>query len=384
MTDNSTQWIQQGLMVDIARTNLAALYTFDQRYFGDNLMFDDYSWENMQYLTIEQTIADIATFIDFVRRSLGTPSAPVILWGSQLGATLAAFTRLKYPHLVNGVWSSSGIYEIYYYTSAYYNLVGYTLAQSSMECRYRVQYAFEEIEDMIANNSPALQYALNLCEQVDATSVSEVAMMLERLIEMITSYIDQFHFHGVQNFCHAINNPSLTPLESVIRWARFAYESEYECFDFGYNNTVERYSDTQLSRFSWFYLQCTQAGIFRVTDQFNWLSTRIDFGYHLNLCRDVLGDQYNSLNFMNAVYDLQLHFSEIYSLISNIVYTNGYIDPWLYDGVTQANAENATVINIEYYSRSADLSSINGWDSYDLTLAKRRIREIITDWSSPT
>lgn len=56
----------------------------------------------MRYLTIEQTLADIATFIDYIRRSLDTPYAPVILWGSQFGATLAAFTRLKYPHLVNG------------------------------------------------------------------------------------------------------------------------------------------------------------------------------------------------------------------------------------------------------------------------------------------
>lgn len=40
LSDNSTRWIQQGLMVDIARNNLAALFTFDQRYFGNNLMFE--------------------------------------------------------------------------------------------------------------------------------------------------------------------------------------------------------------------------------------------------------------------------------------------------------------------------------------------------------
>lgn len=56
----------------------------------------------MRYLTIEQTLADIATFIDFIRRSLATPLAPVILWGSQFGATLSTFAKLKYPHLVNG------------------------------------------------------------------------------------------------------------------------------------------------------------------------------------------------------------------------------------------------------------------------------------------
>lgn len=42
---------------------------------------------------------------------------------------------------------------------------------------------------------------------------------------------------------------------------------------------------------SWHYLQCTQTGMFKVTDQFNWFTKRIDIGYHLALCRDVLGDQ---------------------------------------------------------------------------------------------
>lgn len=71
--------------------------------------------------------------------------------------------------------------------------MAYTLAQSSATCRYRVQYAFEEVENMIANNQTTeLQNSLNLCDPVDTTSVYEVAMLLERLIEMITQYIDMF------------------------------------------------------------------------------------------------------------------------------------------------------------------------------------------------
>lgn len=65
----------------------------------------------MQFLTIEQTINDIGRLIQIVKSDLGDPNARVVLWGSGLGATLAAWTRQKYPHLVNGVWSSSGSYE---------------------------------------------------------------------------------------------------------------------------------------------------------------------------------------------------------------------------------------------------------------------------------
>lgn len=35
--DTSTQWIEEGLMVDIARETNGALFTFDMRYFGTNI-----------------------------------------------------------------------------------------------------------------------------------------------------------------------------------------------------------------------------------------------------------------------------------------------------------------------------------------------------------
>lgn len=163
-------------------------------------------------------------------------------------------------------------------TIAYYNLIGYSLAHSSTECRYRVQYGFDEIENMIANNQTTeLQKALNLCDPIDTNSEYEIAMLLERFIEMIAQYIDLFQlvnfkekfnyelidwckekqifvysFQGIQNFCHHIDNPSLTPLESLIRWTRFVYETDSDCFDFGYKSTVERYSNTQQSsKFFW-------------------------------------------------------------------------------------------------------------------------------------
>lgn len=76
------------------------------------LVFSEFLWDNLRYLTIEQTLADISTFIDHIRQSLFTPFAPVVLWGSQLGGTLAAFARLKYPHLVNGDMLDSSLYSL--------------------------------------------------------------------------------------------------------------------------------------------------------------------------------------------------------------------------------------------------------------------------------
>ena len=34
--DHTTRWIENGLMLEIAEKTHAALFTFDQRYIGDN------------------------------------------------------------------------------------------------------------------------------------------------------------------------------------------------------------------------------------------------------------------------------------------------------------------------------------------------------------
>lgn len=42
---------------------------------------------------------------------------------------------------------------------------------------------------------------------------------------------------------------------------------------------------------AWYYLQCTQAGLFTMTDSFTWLPNRIPIEAHINTCQDVLGSK---------------------------------------------------------------------------------------------
>lgn len=66
---------------------------------------------------MEQCLADIATFIRFIRSSSGAYlNSKVILWGSGYGGSISTYARMKYPHLIDGVWSSSGIFAIDVYS----------------------------------------------------------------------------------------------------------------------------------------------------------------------------------------------------------------------------------------------------------------------------
>lgn len=58
-------------------------------------------------------LADIATFITFLHQEYQTETRnDVILYGRGYGGTVAVWARKKLPHLVDGAWSSSGIFEI--------------------------------------------------------------------------------------------------------------------------------------------------------------------------------------------------------------------------------------------------------------------------------
>lgn len=61
---------------------------------------------------MEQALSDIAYMIHEAKDFLQAPDAKVIVWGTSYGGTLAALAREKYPHLIDGAWSSSGIFAL--------------------------------------------------------------------------------------------------------------------------------------------------------------------------------------------------------------------------------------------------------------------------------
>lgn len=91
-----------------AAKELKALIIFaEHRYYGESLPFGDESFENLKYLgylNTQQAMADFAELLNFLNpRS----KRPVIAMGGSYGGRLAAWMRLKYPHILIGSLASS-------------------------------------------------------------------------------------------------------------------------------------------------------------------------------------------------------------------------------------------------------------------------------------
>lgn len=69
----------------------------------------DMSTKNLQYLSSQQALADLANFIQAMNDEYKLPSETKwISFGGSYPGSLAAWLRLKYPHLVHGSMSASG------------------------------------------------------------------------------------------------------------------------------------------------------------------------------------------------------------------------------------------------------------------------------------
>lgn len=96
-----------GFMWEIAKEFGASLVFAEHRYYGQSLPFGNKSFTDPEcsgYLSSEQALADYAQLlVDKVNPN----QRPVIAFGGSYGGMLAAWFRMKYPHLVKGAIASS-------------------------------------------------------------------------------------------------------------------------------------------------------------------------------------------------------------------------------------------------------------------------------------
>ena len=139
------------------------------------------STKNLKYLTSEQALNDAALFIDFINKKYQlTDNNKWIVFGGSYSGSLAAWFRLKYPHLVAGAVASSAPVQAVLNFKDYIKVVDESLGQ---HCVQQIRSATDEISKMLQNPKQweLIEEKFHLCDKLDGNNKLDVSNLMSNL-----------------------------------------------------------------------------------------------------------------------------------------------------------------------------------------------------------
>ncbi|XP_062170967.1 uncharacterized protein LOC133876730 [Alnus glutinosa] len=237
-----------GFLNDNALRFKALQLFIEHRYYGKSVPFGSMkealkNASTRGYFNSAQAIADYAAVLLHVKKNLSAEYSPIIAIGGSYGGMLAAWFRLKYPHIVLGSLASSA--PILYFDGispevGYYSIVTKDFKETSQSCFETIQKSWTEI-DRIASRPDGLSTLskrFNTCGQLNISS--DLKDYLESIITEAAQY-NAPPKYPVSVICSAIDGTTVgTDTLGQIYAAVVAYKGNRSCHNMNeYNYPTE-------------------------------------------------------------------------------------------------------------------------------------------------
>lgn len=143
----SAKWMREGAWVHYAEHFGALCLQLEHRFYGKSHPTEDLSTANLAYLSSEQALEDLASFVVAMKAKFNLADGQKwIAFGGSYPGSLAAWAREKYPHLIYGSISSSGPLLAEVDFKEYFEVVKASLAAYKPECVEAVARSFAQVE----------------------------------------------------------------------------------------------------------------------------------------------------------------------------------------------------------------------------------------------
>ncbi|XP_078498167.1 dipeptidyl peptidase 2 isoform X2 [Lissotriton helveticus] len=365
------------------------------RYYGKSLPNGKFSTtiENIGLLSVEQALADFVMLIKEIKADSQAEKCPVIVFGSSYGGLLSTYMRIKYPDIVDGALASSApLYsasgsgdrnQFFADVTAMYQL-------SSPDCVDAIRESFREIKDLyIVQDYSAISYKMCTCERLESReNIHRLYEFLRYALTMIavmnypysTDFMGHFPANPVKVACDAVQHNS-DPILGLHDLVGIFYNSTGQVSCYSIYQQFSKCSDptgcgTGINAEAWDYQSCTEMtltfGSNNVTDMF----PEIRFS-------ETVREQYcfSKWHVRPRREWLQIEFwgSDL-KAASNIIFSNGDLDPWANGGVRSNLSASLIAINIQNSAHQMDLRGSNDADPDSVKEARQLEAVIIQQW----
>lgn len=374
-----------GFVWDIAPTFNALVVFAEHRYYGQSMPFGKEVFNapvdirKLKYLSVEQALADFVALIQHIRVSEGAKENSVIAFGGSYGGMLTAWLRLKYPWAVDGgIASSAPVIQ-------FGNLVPTGIyAQIVTEnfdmypgCAASIRRSWDALKDE-SKSEEGLQFLTDnfkSCKPLKAGNAHQLRDWLASAYDVMpmvnypypTDFISPLPGHPVEKFCSFIEEGAegRELLQQVANGAGmyYNYSGSSVC-----NDIVNAFKDTDLDDIAWDYQACTEMVMPMSTDGVNdmfwpspWNLTDFQQG-----CQKRWGGAIT-----RATWAILQFGGRDIGAGSNIVFSNGLLDPWHGGSILKPPGADIVVLNINGAPHHFDLRSSNPDDPPSVVAARQ-------------
>ncbi|XP_046564360.1 putative serine protease F56F10.1 [Haliotis rubra] len=303
-------FVQEGAWMDYLQSYHAIGFAVEHRYYGDSRPTSDLRTSNLQYLTVEQALEDVANFIVVATKEHNLSDTKWVTFGGSYAGLLSAYVRYKFPHLVAGAIASSAPVALSAFAPEFLVSIGESL-RSVPGCYQAVADAFSDARQHLKDDAGVqhLQSLFRLCA-FDRTNKLDVENMMNGL------------------------------LSPIINTAQYS------------NDNMGYLTDRQLSVSSMCRVMTDTSretppippgGLSRNRLQQLYKPQR-SF-YVVRVCQAYFGPAFNVTQLTRGVQQMLMDYGGLGIQATNVVYTHGSYDPWhKYGFSTDPNPKSPVII----------------------------------------
>ncbi|XP_005074170.1 lysosomal Pro-X carboxypeptidase [Mesocricetus auratus] len=371
-----------GFMWDVAEELKAMLVFAEHRYYGESLPFGEDSFKDsrhLNFLTSEQALADFAELIRHLKRTVpGAENQPVIALGGSYGGMLAAWFRMKYPHLVVGALAASAPiwqFENLVPCDVFMKIVTEDFRKSGPHCSESIRRSWGAINRLSRTDS-GLQWltkALHLCRPLTSEDISNLKDWISETwvnLAMVdypyeANFLQPLPAWPITVVCQYLKNPNVSDtvlLQNIFKALNvyYNYSGQAQCL------SISQTATPSLGSTGWSYQSCTEMvmpfcanGVDDMFESYVW-----DFERFSDDCFNQWGVKPRP-NWITTLYG-----GKNISSHSNIIFSNGDLDPWSGGGVTKDITDTLVAINIPNGAHHLDLRASTAFDPSTVLISR--------------